>query len=79
MRESHEGSSEHLLRYQDVAKRLGVSARTVRNWCSDRSRAPEGFPRPGRLGRLPVFRESDIEQFITSLHSLQRDATQVNT
>jgi predicted DNA-binding transcriptional regulator AlpA len=53
-----------LLRVNDVAKRLGVSANTVDTWV----RTATGFPAPRRLGgprSRKVWLESDLDAWIT--------------
>jgi predicted DNA-binding transcriptional regulator AlpA len=55
-----------LLRYVGVSERTGFSPNTIRNWASNPARAPKGFPRPIRIGRIPMFRAAEIEAFIAA-------------
>jgi excisionase family DNA binding protein len=50
--------AERLLRYEEVAKRLGVAEITLRRWVSN-----EQIPYT-KLGRAVRFRQSDIDAWI---------------
>ena len=67
-----------LLRDAAVAARLGISKNTIRNWRSNPERAPTGFPRPVRFGRIVAYEEAEIDRFIlasTERHRLRSDPT----
>jgi len=61
------GMAEKFLRIEEVADRIGLSARTIRNKLSSGEAGclPPSRKIPG--SRLRVWRESDVNKFIASV------------
>lgn len=64
------------LRTAKAAEKLGVSVETLRRW----ARTKPGFPRPIKLSmHVTVFRESELDEFITTMTTPQLGAPHEKT
>lgn len=52
---------------EETGGRLNMAASTIMKWVCGARSAPEGFPRPVKLGRLTRFRSDEIEAWIEGL------------
>ena len=58
---------DSLLLIDDVCNITGFRKATIENWIYGRKPAPDGFPKPVKVGRVWRFKRSDFQQWIEKL------------